>query len=244
MSVEQPETQWWFVPVPTVDPAAAQAVRDTTDRTRLARLARLAPGVAAQLLAARAVLRAALTAVRPDVAPADWRFVREPSGRPLAVDPRGGAGPSFSVSHKPQAVAVAVDGGPGRAEPCPGGSTDASGGCGIDVVDLSEQVELAAVQWRLSPTERRTLGESAPGHRQEVFHRLWARKEALFKATGEWDPECTSRCPRVTQLTMGRHLVAVASRADGRLVRRDPAELRGVGWGESRPAGTELMGVN
>lgn len=78
-----------------------------------------------------------------------------------------GTGLQVSVSHSGDRVVVAVT----RA-----------GAVGIDVEEISTSVSPAELlPYVIGPTEPRTPAHATPGG----FHRMWTRKEAVLKATGQ-----------------------------------------------------------
>lgn len=130
---------------------------DDHERDRLARFRREVD--AARYLAAHALVRLAIAPDDPAAAAFD-RTCRcgQPHGKPRLI----GDGPAFSLTHAGDLVGVAVHDGP----------------VGVDVEQVRPLSELAAMAAHTcSPTE------AAPG--PEAFFRLWTRKEAVLKATGD-----------------------------------------------------------
>jgi 4'-phosphopantetheinyl transferase len=151
---------WWAAPR---SPAAAPhlvALLDAEERARMDRFRREID--AARYLAAHALARLALA--RPlDVDPAGLAFDRtcrcgQPHGKPRLDGP----GPAFSMTHAGDLVGVAVHRDP----------------VGLDVEQVRPLSDLAAV----------AAHACAPGETvadADGFFRLWTRKEALLKSTGE-----------------------------------------------------------
>jgi 4'-phosphopantetheinyl transferase len=149
---------WWARPVSEAPHLAA--LLDAHERERLERFRR--PADRARYLAAHALARLVLAA-RLDSDPAGLEFDRtcrcgKPHGKPTLP------GLHFSLTHSGDRVGVAVS---------------ADGPVGLDVEELRELGDLAALAGHaLSPAEPRPADGPA-------FLRVWTRKEALLKATGE-----------------------------------------------------------
>jgi 4'-phosphopantetheinyl transferase len=107
--------------------------------------------------------------VPPDRVPLDRTCpdCGRPHGRPRLAGAAGG--PELSVSHSGRWVAVAAHlGGP----------------VGVDVEQVKEDLDVTALaRITMAPDERRSLAE-APD-RAAAFTRLWCRKEAVVKLTGD-----------------------------------------------------------
>ncbi|MCF0194999.1 MAG: 4'-phosphopantetheinyl transferase superfamily protein, partial [Bacteroidaceae bacterium] len=73
----------------------------------------------------------------------------------------------FSMSHCRGAVAVAVSDRP----------------VGIDIEGIRERLDASLVRYTMNDDEVREIEEAE--HRETAFMRLWTRKEALVKMTGE-----------------------------------------------------------
>jgi 4'-phosphopantetheinyl transferase len=101
--------------------------------------------------------------------PAELRFGRTERGKPFLEHPAGG--PRFSVSHSGGLVAVAVAA--GRE-------------VGVDVQETRPVTRLMEIAERhFTPDESAALRGAGGDERLALFHRLWVRKEAYLKATGE-----------------------------------------------------------
>ncbi|MEM9854178.1 MAG: 4'-phosphopantetheinyl transferase superfamily protein [Pseudomonadota bacterium] len=118
---------------------------------------------------AHALLRRALSAVSPEVAPEAWLFdVPQKGGKPFALTPSGARGPFFNLTHCHGLVAVAV-------------STIRE--VGLD----AEPAERSAASYDLarrvfSPKE---IGKDGPAvWDNRALTRLWCAKEALAKGAG------------------------------------------------------------
>jgi 4'-phosphopantetheinyl transferase len=156
-------TVWWAAPLAPDSAPALVGLLDGHERDRLARLRR--PADRARYLAAHALARLVLAPlVGRD--PAELAFDRtcrcgEPHGKPAVP-----GGPGFSLSHAGDLVGVAV-----RPD----------GPVGLDVEQARAVADLAALADHVgSPTER-ARGAADPA----AFFRMWTRKEALLKATGD-----------------------------------------------------------
>ncbi|MBO0826640.1 MAG: 4'-phosphopantetheinyl transferase superfamily protein [Streptosporangiales bacterium] len=122
-------------------------------------------------LAAHGLVRHALSARAPSVAPGAWTFRTGPRGRPEVDEPEAHRGLRFNLSHTHGTVAcVVTDGIP----------------CGIDVErsDAAADVDLLA-GGVLSAAERGRLDGLAGAARRAEFFRYWTLKEAYAKARGD-----------------------------------------------------------
>lgn len=149
---------------------AGLAVLDTDERARAARFVR--PVDRRRFVVAHALLRRTL-ADYTGVAPADLVIEArpclqcgEPHGKPGLVGP----GPEFNLTHSAGVVAVAVA--PDRP-------------VGLDVQEMRELDHRGLSRRFFSPAERADIEAHGDAAGLERFHQLWARKEAVLKATGE-----------------------------------------------------------
>jgi 4'-phosphopantetheinyl transferase len=150
-------------------------------------------------LLAHVLLRTTLSRYA-DVAPAEWRFVRTPLGRPELATGQCHRPLRFSIARRDGFAACAVT--LGRD-------------VGVDVEALAGREDFAAIAAAFfSPSEQRALRRAAAPRRRELFCRLWTRKEAWLKARGvglaatTWQPPARPHsCVRV----IGRHVVAVST---------------------------------
>lgn len=149
---------------------AGLALLDTHERARAARFVR--PVDRRRFVAAHALLRRTL-ADHTGVAPADLVIegrpcVRcgEPHGKPGLV----GRGPEFNLTHSAGVVAVAV-------------SSDRA--VGLDVQESRNIDHRGLARRFFSPAERADIEARDDAAGLLRFHQLWARKEAVLKATGE-----------------------------------------------------------
>ncbi|AEA24938.1 4'-phosphopantetheinyl transferase [Pseudonocardia dioxanivorans CB1190] len=160
-------TVWWAGPV---DPALRRdlvALLDEHERTRLRAFRR--PDDAGRYLAAHALTRIVL-GERTATHPAGVRFDRTcrcgaPHGKPRLA-PVGDGGPEFSFTHSGDLVGLAV-------ADVPVGLDVEHHRALSDVAGMAEHVSSPAEKARPAPA---TTGE---------FLRVWTRKEALLKATGD-----------------------------------------------------------
>jgi 4'-phosphopantetheinyl transferase len=154
-------TVWWAAPV---DPVGAPALVDLLDDHERERLTRLRREVdAARYLAAHALARIALAEI-VDVAPAALVFDRtcrcgEQHGKPRLA---ASGGPAFSLTHAGDLVGVAVHDAP----------------VGLDVERARPLTDLTAMAAHACSADETVPDEPA-------FFRLWTRKEALLKASGD-----------------------------------------------------------
>ncbi len=120
-------------------------------------------------LVAHALLRRALS-VHVSVDPRRWRFRAAARGKPFVNEPTGHRDLSFSISHAPGCVAVAV------TARCP---------VGVDVEHVGQADALEEILDRyLSPSEIvALLGASAESRRDRLLAH-WTLKEAYVKGLG------------------------------------------------------------
>jgi 4'-phosphopantetheinyl transferase len=158
-------TVWWAAPVGPETAPALVGLLDADERDRLARFRR--PADRARYLAAHALARLVLAGDGTGAAAAALSFDRTcrcgaAHGKPVLP-----GGPGFSLSHAGDLVGVAV-----RPD----------GPVGLDVEQVRAVADLAALAEHVhSPAERaRDVGLEV-----EAFFRIWTRKEALVKSTGD-----------------------------------------------------------
>ncbi len=121
--------------------------------------------------AGRLLTRAVLSRYHPEVAPEDWRFVRDPRGRPAAAGPLDpAAAPRFSLSHSGFLLALAV-------------SRLPEVGVDLEAGGRSRPVERIAARC-FSEAERAALAALPAAERPGRFLALWTLKEACAKALG------------------------------------------------------------
>ena len=136
------------------------------------------PGARRCSLVARALLRQMIgqaTGTPPD----GWTFEAEPSGRPIARNPRCRRIPSVSLSHSGGWVACAV-------------SSARAVGIDIEVYNPRRNfTRIAAAAF--GPDEQWLVAEDGAAG----FYRIWTLKEAMAKASGEGIAEVTDRTDRV-----------------------------------------------
>ncbi|MFI1758666.1 4'-phosphopantetheinyl transferase family protein [Streptomyces sp. NPDC020571] len=121
-------------------------------------------------VAARTLLRTALSRCVPEVAPAEWRFTTGPHGRPEPAGPPTVPRLRFSVAHAPGLAVCLV---------CP--ELD----CGVDVEVTGRPADPVRVaRTMFHPREAARVLAAPPGERGGVFLRHWTLKEAYGKARG------------------------------------------------------------
>lgn len=123
-----------------------------------------------QFLFTRLVLRRLLSAYHPDIAPAQWQFLKTASGRPYVAAEQTPL--SFNLSHTSDLLLVAFS---------------QSGDPGIDVENINRQMDIQNIADRyFFPSEANQLAELAknPPADRDWFLSLWTLKEAAVKATG------------------------------------------------------------
>jgi 4'-phosphopantetheinyl transferase len=137
---------------------AQQAERFTSDRR------------AREYVFAHALVRAALSRLAHEVAPAAWRFTRDSHGRPF-ISYRQRSDPlHFSLSHTDGFVACAVS----RCERV-----------GIDVEATDRRAaHLEIARTFFAPSELADLISLPPAQQKDRFFDLWTLKEAYAKARG------------------------------------------------------------
>ncbi|CAM5568067.1 4'-phosphopantetheinyl transferase superfamily protein OS=Streptomyces tendae OX=1932 GN=F3L20_15965 PE=3 SV=1 [Streptomyces tendae] len=121
-------------------------------------------------VAARTLLRTALSRCVPEVRPAEWRLTTGPHGRPELAGPPTVPRLRFSVAHAPGLAVCLV---------CP--ELD----CGVDVEVTDRPVDPVRVARAMfHPREAARVLAAPPGERGGVFLRHWTLKEAYGKARG------------------------------------------------------------
>ncbi len=165
------EAHVWLAPQASIlasaDVAAHRGLLSEEERGRMERFRFLRDRES--FLAARILLRTALSALVPEVPIAAWGFRRGRNERPEVCAPRGTA-PRFSLSHTPGLVACVV-------------TTTAD--CGIDVEASARELDVGALApGVLSPSELAALDRTAAAERTRAFLRHWTLKEAFAKALG------------------------------------------------------------
>lgn len=118
-------------------------------------------------VAARGLLRAALSDRAPQTGAAQWRIDVTDNGRPIVAAP---GGLSVSVTHTPGLVAVAVTEG-----------VDV----GVDAECVDRRVNFDQIARRFyAPLERDELAQLPDPERRRRFFRYWVLKEAYAKGRG------------------------------------------------------------
>lgn len=163
---------WWARPEP--DLAGLTRLLDVAERARYARLH--FPADRLRFLVGRALLRIVLggrLGVRPESVRITTRCAHCGcvNGKPRLADEPG---PGFSVSHSGTRVVVAV------ADTAADGEMQV----GVDVEQISNQIDDRAFDHMLSSAERRRITEGPHVDRLPGFFVTWTRKEAVLKAAG------------------------------------------------------------
>ncbi|GAA4812236.1 4'-phosphopantetheinyl transferase family protein [Streptomyces ziwulingensis] len=121
-------------------------------------------------IAARTLLRTALSRCVPEVRPVEWRFTTGAHGRPETAGPRTVPRLRFSVAHAPGLAVCLV---------CP--ELD----CGVDVEVTDRSVDPVRVARAMfHPREAARVRAAPPAERGTVFLLHWTLKEAYGKARG------------------------------------------------------------
>jgi 4'-phosphopantetheinyl transferase len=119
-------------------------------------------------LLARALQRHALSLYQPARAPASWRFIAGPHGKP-ALD-EGADAPHFNLSHTPGLVALVIG---------------AQATLGVDVENHHiRNAPLEVADRYFTAEEARDLRGLPAGAQQARFFALWTLKESYIKALG------------------------------------------------------------
>lgn len=135
-----------------------QAERFTSDRRRR------------EYVCAHGLVRAALSRLAPQVAPAEWRFEKNRHGRPYISGPPSPERLHFSLSHTDGFVACAVS---------------SCERVGVDVEATDRPVShLEIARTFFSPAEHADLISLPPEQQRDRFFDLWTLKEAYAKARG------------------------------------------------------------
>jgi 4'-phosphopantetheinyl transferase len=119
-------------------------------------------------IAAHALLRSMLSDAT-GVPSGDWRFTRDPYGKPALAPEHGGCGLRFNLAHTRGMAVCAL----AREE------------IGVDVEATDRRVDLAIANRFFAPREVEAIATAPPAYRPELFFRFWTLKEAFIKATGE-----------------------------------------------------------
>lgn len=152
----------WLARLDAPLPPSSLAWLDDDEHGRLARISH--PAVRQARIVAWSLRRWALSHVRPEVGPAEWRFVPGPHGKPEAVARLAACGLHHSLSHGGAYAAVLIADAP----------------CGVDIDAPPPGLEAADVV--LSARERAAvLAHSRPADR---FLQHWVMKEAALKLLG------------------------------------------------------------
>lgn len=115
------------------------------------------------------LLRYALSACVPAVAPRHWVFANGPLGRPEILWPRGAPPVRFNISHTRGAMACVVS-------PVT---------CGLDIEAAGRPLDLRALApLVLGRSEQALLSATAHSVRLRRFYELWTLKEAYLKGCG------------------------------------------------------------
>lgn len=142
------------------------AVLDDAERARVRRLKVARSRV--EYVAAHALTRVVLAELTGE-APATFRYLPGPKGKPVALCDGRRLGLHFNLSHTGGMVAVAAS--PAHE-------------LGLDTEALDRKVNLAVADRYFFGAEANWLHGLEPEHRAEGFLRLWTLKEAYIKATG------------------------------------------------------------
>lgn len=167
-----PLVQVWTLRVDALDEAAVAPwleMLDDGERDRAGRF--VFPRHRVQYVAAHALLRAALSRLG-GAAPATWRFMADPQGKPFAYLGDDASPLSFNLSHTEGMAGLAAVAQPGCA-------------LGFDVEPLAREVDLAIARRFFCPDEVSWLLALPEAARRGGLLRLWTLKEAFIKATGK-----------------------------------------------------------
>ncbi len=145
-----------------LDALLAPDERERRDRMKFERGRR-------QQLLTRGMLREVLSRYAEDIAPGDWRFMRNSSGRPSLAPPFDATGLHFNAAHASGLVTLAV----GRMPLL-----------GVDVESAERLVSLSIARRYFSTREVESLLALPPEQQPRRFLRLWTLKEAYLKAVG------------------------------------------------------------
>lgn len=159
----------WRIALGAAGPPDAAAVAELSEaeRSRAARFA--TDALRDRWLHGHCAMRSIL-ARELRVDPRAVAYGRGPHGKPFVAEPTGG-GVEFSYSDAGDLALLAVS----RAGPV-----------GVDVESIQRHVEVDAIaESRFAPPERDALRALTGPERSGRFSRIWARKEAALKATGE-----------------------------------------------------------
>ena len=158
---------WWIDASDARDLPKAAAILDDDERTRAARFHVETDRRLYTL--SHALVRRALSAYIPTVAPEAWRFRRTPTGRP-AIEADAHAWLRFNLTHTDGCAALVV-------------TREADAGIDLESRARTPDIAGIAARW-FTPEEAARLRDTAEPERLEVFLQIWTMKEAYVKATG------------------------------------------------------------
>jgi phosphopantetheinyl transferase len=161
--IEPAALKAWCAPV--TDLLADAAILDDADKAHVGRFCQQADRD--RIIAARILLRHALTGETRNIAPEAWHFRTSPNGKPLMAD--GLPKLHFNLSHAADAVAVAVS---------------AHQPVGIDIESIATEDRAEIIPDVLAAREGERLGALDGESRWREFMRIWTLKEACAKAMG------------------------------------------------------------
>jgi phosphopantetheine--protein transferase-like protein len=136
-----------------------------SDAERIAAARHARASDAERYRASRVLLRTALSQGRTDIAPDAWSFAESEHGKPQVT---GEQNAHFNISHTEEGLALAVSRFP----------------VGIDVEDLTRDVNESLFRTMLTPAEHRRLMRCSPAKRSRQFLKIWSMKEAYAKLLG------------------------------------------------------------
>jgi len=123
-----------------------------------------------QYCLSRTAIRYVLSSYYPDIQPAQWRFSKNPHGKPAIAAPLLAAPLYFNISHSGRWLAIAVA---------------RNKNIGVDVERMSGNRAMMAIARRyFTSQECSELCDLAPDDLRYRFYGLWTLKEAYSKACG------------------------------------------------------------
>jgi len=169
MMLAEDEINLWCVRDEEEDVAACLALLSSDELVRAQRLA--VASMRRQYIITRAAVRALLSACFSDVTEREWRFERNPWGRPLIANPEARGRVSFNIAHTDGMIVIAMS---------------SRGEVGVDVEKTSRSTRAPALADRYFSASEATALRALPASLQEQrFLDLWTLKESYIKACGK-----------------------------------------------------------
>jgi 4'-phosphopantetheinyl transferase len=164
----RPRVEAWLVPLDTTESLAwAEDLLSQEEQTRASRF--IVQSAQRRFVQSHAALRCILSQ-HAGCEPAQLHFGQTDKGKPFLI-PQNPDGLQFNLSHSADLALIAVA--PGLE-------------IGVDLEHVQERPDLHGIAERFwAPAERDALRQAPPTEQRQIFYRLWTRKEAVLKASGQ-----------------------------------------------------------